>query len=165
MYEREPTPAAIQEIRAHLESEHDWTDFDLLRDVAFGENAPATAMIAYIAQSRTSSARFRCSGCPAQIFLAGEPAYGDPMRNSLLQWAHPEQEMLLHGAGGLENRALLGEELDRGELAKSLVSAAPEATGHGHKEGRQTHRRRSSRALPDLPNRARARGHVGAQGN
>jgi len=34
MYEREPTPEAVEEIRAHLASTHDQTDFDLLRDVA-----------------------------------------------------------------------------------------------------------------------------------
>jgi len=117
-----------------LASEHDQTDFELVRDVAFGDNAPATATIAYIAQSPTASVRFRCSRCPGLIFLAGEPAHGDPMRNSLLQLAHPEQEMLLHGAGGLADRALLGEELDRGELARGLVSTAQKRRGMATKK-------------------------------
>ncbi len=134
MHEREPTREAIEEIRAHLASKHDWTDFDLHRDVAFGDNAPPTAVIAYIAQTPTASARFRCSECPTQIFLAGEPAYGDPVRSSLLLVAHPEQEILLHGAGSLADRALLGEELDRGELARSLVSTAQKRRGMATKK-------------------------------
>jgi hypothetical protein len=154
MYETEPTPEAIQAIRDHLESEHGRTDFDLYRDVAFRDNDPEGAQITYIAEARGSAPRFVCadSECAGRTFLAGEPTYGHPARNSWLVRAHPElHTTLLHGVGDPADQAMLIEDWDRGRLGEREVKAAhtrrAQSTKKAHRPGVDDRRERCQQFL------------------
>ena len=127
MHETEPTPEAIQAIRDHLATTHGRTDFELYRDVAFRDHCPEGAQITYLAETSISGPRFECNdtACAGLIFLAGEPTYGHPERNSMLLLAHPElRTTLLAGVGDPADRAMLLEDWDRGRLGQLQVKAA-----------------------------------------
>jgi hypothetical protein len=127
MNETEPTPEAMDKIRTHLATMHGRSDFDLHRDVAFRDNDPEGAQITYLAETSISAPRFVCaeSECAGRIFVAGEPTYGHPERNSMLLFAHPElRTTLLAGVGDPADRAMLLEDWDRGRLGQLQVKAA-----------------------------------------
>ncbi len=125
MHEREPTPAAIDAMRDHRLTTHDDADFELYRDVTFVDNIPADAKLIYLAETPIAPPRFECRQCPGLIFVADEPTYGHPERNTWLLLAHPELgTTLLGGVTDPDDQAMLIEDWDRGRLAKLKVKAA-----------------------------------------
>lgn len=96
MRELEPTPEALEEIRAHLECAHGWTDFDPRRDVAFPDSTPAAARVAYLPATHFARARFICSDCHGGIYIQGQAAAGRPARNAAMLLPHPTLGIVLH---------------------------------------------------------------------
>jgi len=127
MHEREPTPQAVDAIRAHLLRAHNRGEFDLRRDAAYVGNNPADALVVYLPEDGLAAARFTCkhAACAGRIYLAGEPTYGHPERNTWLQLAHPGlSTTLLHGITDPAGRAMLIEDWDGGRLGQLEVTAA-----------------------------------------
>ena len=93
MRQQAPTRAALEEIRAHLEDVHGWTEFDPGRDIAFPESTPDGACVAYLPATRFARARFICSCCNGGIFIEGQPsAFGfaqDRLAHPTTIWITP----------------------------------------------------------------------------
>lgn len=120
MREQEPTIAAIEEIRAHLASAHGWTNFDLRRDVAFPDNTPAEARVAYLPETPFARARFICSDCNGGIFIHGQSNHGRPERRATILDAHPQLGIVWrHGVRDATALGVLITEWNRGRLGQA----------------------------------------------
>jgi hypothetical protein len=120
MREQEPSGDALEEIRAHLEHTHGLTDFDLQRDVAYPDNTPEYARVAYLPETRFARARFICSECNGGIFIHGQPSHSRPARSATLLHAHPQRGIIVqHGVHDASSLALLVNEWNRGNLGQA----------------------------------------------
>jgi hypothetical protein len=109
-------------IARHLADAHDVEDFELLRDVAFGEHVPEDPAVAYRAPTNGARAGFQCARCPHREFF-GEPDYGDPHRQALLEVASPELSLLLRGVPAADRSRVIAD-WDSGRMGQDLARDA-----------------------------------------
>ena len=111
MRQQAPTRAALEEIRAHLEDVHGWTQFDPDSDIAFPESTPDGACVAYLPATRFARARFICSCCNGGIFIEGQSSPQHPARSAEILHPHPKLGVVMrHGAQDSSALALLVRE-------------------------------------------------------
>jgi hypothetical protein len=106
-----PPTKAIAEIRAHLEDVHGWTEFDPERDVAFPDNTPDGACVAYLPATTVARGRFICSCCNGGIYIEGQSRQDHPAGTAEILHPHPLLGVVQrHGAHDASALALLVRE-------------------------------------------------------
>lgn len=89
-FEGAPDGEVREAIARHLVEAHGLTDFELLRDVAFGAHVPNDPRVAYFAPVHGKRAGFSCARCGHRQFF-GEPDYEDPQHQMKLKITHPQE--------------------------------------------------------------------------